>query len=250
MKRLSRLAVLLILLICTPLAAATELIVSAAASLTDAFQNIGNAYQSRYPDDKVTFNFAASDVLLQQIVQGAPADVFASADQIAMDKAVTAKAVATTTRADFAANQIVLVTARDSALPLRKLQDLTSAAVKRVTYGDPASVPAGRYTRSLLQQAGLWDAVAAKAVPANNVRQALHYVARGEVDAGFVFATDAAAQPDRVKVVARPASPTAITYPIAVTAESRHPTEAARFVAFVRSPEGQRILARYGFLKP
>ncbi|HWZ48746.1 MAG TPA: molybdate ABC transporter substrate-binding protein, partial [Herbaspirillum sp.] len=114
----------------------------------------------------------------------------------------------------------------------------------------PASVPVGRYTQSALQAAGLWDTVAAKGVPAQNVRQALDYVSRGEVDAGFVFATDAAIMPGKVKIAVHVALQTPVTYPIAITSGSKQPTQAAAFLAYVASPAGQAILAKYGFLKP
>ena len=121
----------------------------------------------------MVLNFGASDVLLQQIVKGAPADVFASADQKAMDKAVEEKAVKPASRVDFAANQVVLIVPTDSRANITALKDLTRDDVKRIAYGNPASVPVGRYTQGALQAAGLWDAVQAKSVLAQNVRQSL-----------------------------------------------------------------------------
>jgi molybdate transport system substrate-binding protein len=231
-------------------ARATDLVVSAAASLTNAFKDLGTAFEQQNPGVKIINNFGASDILMQQIVRGAPADVFASADQTAMDKAVAEKAVQTASRKNFAANQIVLIVPHDSKLPLHTLKDLTQADVKRVAYGNPASVPFGRYTKTALEQAGLWEAVSAKGVLAQNVRQSLDYVARGEVDAGFVFATDAAVMPDKVKVAIRIPSDTPATYPIAITANTSQTELAGKYLAYVQSPAGQAILARYGFLKP
>ncbi len=195
-------------------------------------------------------NFGASDVLLQQIVKGAPADVFASADQKAMDKAVEEKAVKPASRVDFAANEIVLIVPTDSKANIKSLKDLERADVKRIAYGNPASVPVGRYTQAALQAEGLWDAVQAKSVLAQNVRQSLDYVARGEVDAGFVFATDAAVMPGKVNVAVRVPSKTPVTYPIALTARETAAKEAESFVKYVLSPAGQEILSRYGFQKP
>jgi molybdate transport system substrate-binding protein len=231
-------------------AIAADLVVSAAASLTDAFRAAGEAYEARHPGTRVVLNFAASDVLLRQIVNGAPADVFASADQAAMDKAVAAGAVDPATRHDFARNRLLLVVPKDARVAVPSAQALAGADVKRVAYGDPASVPAGRYARAALESLGLWNAVSAKGVLAQNVRQALDYVARGEVDAGLVFATDAAAMRDRVTVVATVPTPRPVTYPIAVVAGSKQAGEAAAFSAFVRSAEGRRILAGYGFQAP
>ncbi len=233
-----------------PSAHAGDLVVSAAASLTNAFKDVAQAYEKEHAGTKVILNFGASDVLLQQIVKGAPADVFASADQKAMDKAVEEKAVKPESRVDFAANQIVLIVPTDSKANITALKDLTRDDVKRIAYGNPASVPVGRYTQGALQAAGLWDAVQAKSVLAQNVRQSLDYVSRGEVDAGFVFATDAAVMPDKVKVAVRVPSQTPVTYPIAVTARDDAAKEAQSFVAYVMSPAGQEILSRYGFQKP
>jgi molybdate transport system substrate-binding protein len=238
------------LLFSAPAAQATDLVVSAAASLTNAFKDLAQSFEQQNPGVKVITNFGASDILMQQIVQGAPADVFASADQTAMDKAVAEKAVNAATRKNFAANQIVLIVPNDSKLNLSSLNDLTKPEVKHIAYGNPASVPFGRYTKVALEHAGLWDQVSAKGVLAQNVRQSLDYVARGEVEAGFVFATDAAVMPDKVKVAVRIPSDSPATYPIALTAGTRQSELAAKFLAYVLSPTGQTVLARYGFLKP
>ncbi|WP_175921514.1 molybdate ABC transporter substrate-binding protein [Burkholderia latens] len=231
-----------------PACAADELVVSAAASLTNAFKAVGDAYQKQHPDTKVLFNFGASDVLMQQIAKGAPADVFASADQKAMDRAVAEKVVVPGTRRDFAANSLVLIVPADSrAAAPASLNELAGPGVKRIAYGDPASVPVGRYTEAALRAAGVWDAVSAKGVLAANVRQSLDYVARGEVDAGFVFGTDAAIMPGRVKVALTVPTQTPITYPIAVVKDSRHAAQAQSFIDFVASPQGQAVLSTFGF---
>ncbi|PUA19921.1 molybdate ABC transporter substrate-binding protein [Glaciimonas sp. PCH181] len=227
-----------------------DLIVSAAASLTNAFKEVAQDFEAQHPDTKVLLNFAASDVLLQQIVKGAPADVFASADQDAMNKAETEKAVQVSSRKNFASNQIVLIVPADSTLGIQNLKDLLQPAVKRIAYGNPASVPVGRYTKAALEHENLWDAVSAKGIPAQNVRQSLDYVARGEVEAGFVFSTDAAVMPGKVKVAVRVPSTTPVTYPIAVTSASKQAAVANEFVNYVLSAKGQATLARYGFLKP
>ncbi|NII55507.1 molybdate ABC transporter substrate-binding protein [Luteibacter sp. SG786] len=242
--------VALILLAGSPLAGAADLVVSAAASLTDAFRATAQAYETAHPGTHVVLNFAASDVLLRQIVNGAPADVFASADQAAMDKAVAAKAVEPASRINFARNRLLLVVPMPPRAAVTSLASLAESGVKRVAYGDPASVPAGRYAKAALEASGLWEAVSAKGVLAQNVRQALDYVARGEVDAGLVFATDAAMMPDRVQVVATVPTTAPVTYPMAVVAGSKQAAEAASFIAFVRSDPGRRILARYGFGAP
>jgi len=233
-----------------PSAFAADLVVSAAASLTNVFKTLAEQYEKVHPDTKVVLNFGASDVLMQQIVRGAPADVFASADQDAMNKAEAEKVIQPASRKDFAANQVVLIVPTGSKLGIGALRDLTRADVKRVAYGNPSSVPVGRYTKGALEAENLWEAVSAKGVPAQNVRQSLDYVARGEVDAGFVFATDAAIMPDKVKVAVRVPNRTPVTYPIAITTQTKQPTQAASFVQYVLSPDGQAVLAKYGFQKP
>lgn len=231
-------------------ASAEELIVSAAASLTNAFKALGPVFEAQHPGTKVLFNFAASDALVQQIAKGAPVDVFASADQEAMDAAQAQQLLAAGTRKNFVGNSLVLIVPADSTLAIASVADLAQAAVKRVAVGNPASVPVGRYTRHALEQAKLWPAVEPKAIYAQSVRQGLDYVARGEVDAGFVYSTDAAAQKTKVRVVTTVPTETAIRYPIAATANSQHGELARQFIAFTLSAGGQTLLGQHGFLKP
>jgi len=231
-------------------AAATEITVSAAASLTNAFKEIGAAYEKQHAGDKVHFNFAASDPLVQQIGKGAPVDVFASADQEAMDKAESLKLLAPGTRRNFVTNSLVLIAPANSKLALNGVADLRQPAVTRVTMGNPASVPVGRYARQALEQAGLWGSVEPKVIFGTSVRQSLDYVARGEVDAGFVYATDAIVQKDKVRVIARVPTATPISYPIAVIATAPQPAAARTFADYVLAPAAQAILARHGFGRP
>lgn len=238
------------LLVLSVQAHATDIVVSAAASLTNVFGTVAKAYESKHPGTHVVLNFAASDVLLQQIANGAPADVFASADEAAMDKAQAQGLVRKDSRRDFAANELVLIVPDAGKFTPASLSDLTSKNVGKVAIGDPASVPVGRYTKAALEAAKLWDPVLAKAVLAQNVRQALDYVARDEVDVGFVFATDAAVAAGKVRVAMRVPTPTPIIYPLAVVAQSKQPAEAQAFADFVLSPEGQGLLAKAGFHHP
>jgi molybdate transport system substrate-binding protein len=228
---------------------AGDLVVSAAASLTEAFQELGRRHEARHPGTKVVFNTGASDKLLAQILAGAPVDVFASADQVAMDKAVAQRAVDPATRATFAGNALVLIVPAGASHPATPAA-LLDPKVGRVAVANPASVPAGRYTREALEALGLWAGVEAKAVFGQSVRQCLDYVARGEVDAGFVYATDAAVQAAKVKVAALVPTRTPVTYPIAVVAGTRQAEAAKAFVALVCSAEGREVLARFGFTKP
>lgn len=246
----TRLLLGLILLLSHATAQARELIVSAAASLTEAFTEIGKRYESTRPDVRVLLNFGASGALLQQIANGAPVDVFASADQETMDRAQQQQLVAAAERHDFAGNALVVVVPSDSRLSMGSLQALADPGVARLAIGNPASVPVGRYAQKALKSAGLWTVVSVKAVHALNVRQALDYVARGEVDAAFVYATDARLMPDRVRIVYEVPTVTPIRYPIAPVIGSGQAEEARQFVDFVRSDEGQDILRRHGFQAP
>ena len=232
------------------LAQAADLTVSAAASLTNAFKEAGQAYEARHPGTKVLLNFGGSDALVQQIAKGAPVDVFASANQDAMDKAQAQKLIAKGWRKNFASNALVLIVPADSPLSLKSLDDLKQTGIKRIAMGNPAGVPFGRYAKHALDGKKLWPAVESKAIYAQNVRQALDYVARGEVDAGFVYATDAAIQKDKVRVAFAVPTDSRIAYPIAAIHGGAQAEEAKRFIDFILSPAGQAILAKHGFLKP
>jgi molybdate transport system substrate-binding protein len=231
-------------------AQAADLTVSAASSLTQAFRELAQAYERSYPEDKVKLNFGASGVLLQQIGRGAPVDVFASADQETMDQAVHQGSVVASSRRDFARNTLVVVVPTGPQPMVSTLAQLTGIEVRRVALGQPSSVPAGRYGRRALQAAGVWEAVAPKVIYTQSVRQALDYVARGEVEAGFVYATDAAQVPHKVRVAFEMPLDVPIRYSMARTTQARSGEAAWRFVAYVWSPSGQAILARHGFLKP
>ncbi len=243
-------SLLVALMLATLPVRAEELVVSAAASLTNAFREVGAAFEKTQPPDaKVTFNFAASGPLLQQIENGAPVDVFVSADQETMTLAEKKQLTVPATRRNFVSNQLVLVQPK-AGVPLKGIGDLAHASVRRIAIGNPASVPVGRYTRDVLQAEQLWDAVQSRMINADSVRQVLDYVARGEVDAGFVYATDAAVARDKVTVVAAIDTQRPVVYPIAVVATSRKPKLAESFVAFVLAPEAQAILRKFGFGKP
>jgi molybdate transport system substrate-binding protein len=231
-----------------PLAAVAQTItVSAAASLTQAFKELAQRFEVASPGATVRLNFGASGALYQQISQGAPADVFASADQATMDRAAKAALIVDASRVDFASNSLVLVGPSQGAVAIGSLQDLDKPEVKRIAVGKPATVPAGRYARQALEKAGLWETLKPRFVQADSVRQVLDYVGRGEVEAGFVYATDAAVMKDRVKVVAAVSGHDPITYPVAVVAGSSQEALAGRFVSFLSGEPAREILARHGF---
>ncbi len=234
----------------TIVATAGEVTVSAASSLTNAFNEIARAYEAQNTGSRVLLNFGASGALVQQIAKGAPVDVLASADQETMDLAEKKGLVAAAERHNFVRNLLVAVVPKEASAFPRKIDDLTQPAFKRIAIGNPASVPIGRYSRRALVAAECWDAVSVKAIHTQNVRQSLDYVARGEVDVGFVYITDANTMKDKINVAFEVPLDISISYPIAVIKNSNNAGEARRFVAFVLSPPGQAILASHGFLKP
>lgn len=231
-------------------ARAADITVSAAASLTNAFKELAPAFEARHPGSKVQLNVAASDALLAQIAKGAPVDVLASADQDTMDRAQQQQLLAPGSRRDFVSNSLVLITPSEGGPSLRALADLQQSSVKRVALGKPEGVPAGRYAKGALEAAKLWSVVEPKAVYAQNVRQALDYVARGEADAGFVYGTDALLQKDKVRIVLTVPTVLPIRYPMAVVQQGANPAGAKAFIDFVVSADGQAVLAKYGFGKP
>lgn len=231
-------------------APAQILTVSAAASLTDAFKAIAPRFEASHPGNRLRLNFAASGLLLQQIAQGAPVDVFASADAATMDRAAAQKLIVRDTRRNFASNALVLVCLAEGTPTVQALADLADGRVKRVAVGKPASVPAGRYTQQALESAHLLPGLNAKLVFADNVRQVLDYVQRGEVDAGFVYRSDAELWPGKLRIVATVGGHDPIAYPVAVVSDSRQGLLAREFVAFLDSAEVRSILSRHGFSTP
>ena len=241
----------LVVALALPLAsAAQQITVSTAASLTDAFKELGPKFEASKPGATVRFTFGASGVLLQQISQGAPVDVFVSADQETMSRGVDQKLIDVDSRKNFVSNVLVMVEPAKDGQGLKSLQDLAGPGVKKVAVGKLATVPAGRYTKEVLESAKLWSVLEPKFVQADNVRQVLDYVSRGEVEAGFVYRTDAAIMPDKVKVVLTTSGHSPISYPIAIVGDSKQKALARDFIAFLFTDPAQQVLARYGFGKP
>jgi molybdate transport system substrate-binding protein len=232
-----------------------EIVVFAASSLTDAFQELGQAFGAANPGTRVTFNFGSSSQLANQLAQGAGADVFASADQAQMDSARKADAIVGRERV-FARNRLVLIVPKDNPRQVTSLEDLAREGLKFVT-AQP-SVPIGQYTAQLLDKAAADPAYGADfkdRVQRNtvsredNVRQVVSKVQLGEADAAVVYATDVTPQVrDQLQQIKLPdALQTTATYPIAV-AKGSNSAGGEAFSTFVLSPAGQAILARWGFL--
>ena len=233
-----------------PPAPTVTLTVAAAASLHEAVMELDSLYRADHPDIAVRATFGASGALRQQIEQGAPVDVFISASERHVDALQQAGRADPRSRRVLAGNELVLVVPASSTT-VRGFADLASPGVRRVAIGAAASVPAGEYAEQLLHALGIADAVKAKAVYAQNVRQVLAYVERGEVDAGIVYRTDAmASRAVRVAATAPAGTHSPITYPLVLVTGGAHPEQARAYAAFLLGPRGRQVLARHGFTQP
>lgn len=225
-----------------------EIVVSAAISLKNAFEEIGSLYQKR-TGVKVHFNLGGSGLLQRQIESGAPIDVFASAGEKQMDALQSQGLILAETRRDFARNALVLIVSPQSKLRIRSFADLGRPELVRIAIGNPKTVPAGQYAQEALANLKLWDKLQTRLVLAENVRQVLDYVVRRETDAGLVYASDVAAARGKAVIAARAPedSHSPILYPIAVTKDAKRPQNARRFIDLSLSAEGQAILKKHGF---
>ncbi len=226
-----------------------SVMVFAAASLTNVLQELGERF-SRETLIPVKFSFAASSTLARQIQNGAPADVFFSADLEWMDYLQSRRLIQVATRHDLLSNRLVLVAPADSKLDLKIAPNFPLAAVlgnDRLATGDPDGVPVGRYAREALTNLGVWDAVAPHLVRAENVRSALAFVDRGEVPLGIVYQTDALTDKKlRIVDVFPSESHLPITYPIALTTVAT--ANALKFIDYVRGPGAAAAFKKYGFI--
>lgn len=227
---------------------AREITVFAAASLSDALQEIGAAYE-KAGGPHVVFNFGASSTLARQIDEGAPADVFFSADEAKMDGLAKHGEVLAETRRSPLSNSLVIVVASASSLRLASPRDLLGPAVRVIALAEPQSVPAGIYAKEYLRSAGVWQDVTDKVVPTENVRAALAAVGAGNADAAIVYRTDAAMSVKvKIALEVAVAEGPRISYPMAVLAHAPQPVEARRFVDYLASEPALEVFRRFGFL--
>jgi len=236
----------------TPTAAPVTLNVFGAASLTAAFGEIKTKYEATNPNVTVTYNFAGSNTLATQITNGAPADVFASADTNNMEKVTSL----VNTPQTFARNNVVVIIPANNPGNIKTLHDLANKGVKIAVAGP--SVPVGNYTLEVLSkmgQSGEYGPAYESAVKANFVTQetsvsgVVQKVELGEVDAGYVYVSDAYSAGSKVSSITIPDQYNIVAdYPIATVKDSTHPTQAEAFVQYVLSPDGQAILVQYHFL--
>lgn len=222
--------------------------VSAAVSLKDAFNEIGESYKNK-TGNVINFNFGASGALQRQIENGAPVDVFASAGEKQMDELAAKDLIDKNTRRDFASNTLVLIAPKNSDLSIKDFNSLNELNVKKIAVGNPKTVPAGQYADQVFEKMNLKTGIADKLILAEDVRQVLDYVERGEVDAGVVYQTDANMSGDKVKIItaADETAHSPILYPIALIKDGSNKQTAQAFLDFVISAEGQMILQKYGF---
>lgn len=229
------------------------LTVSAASSLREVMIELGGRFQAEHPGLEVRFNVGSSGALEQQIMQGAPVDVFVAASDRHLDSLGRHGRVIAVSRRILAHNRLVLAVPAEagSGPVIAGFADLARPEVRRAAIGDTISVPAGEYAVAALRSLGVWAAVAPKAVYGGNARQVLAYVQGGNVDAGLVYRTDALGSP-RVRIVAEapPGSHPPITYTLAALRGNRAPRAARTFVDFLVSPAAKAVLRRRGFDVP
>ncbi|MBN2243726.1 MAG: molybdate ABC transporter substrate-binding protein [Acidobacteria bacterium] len=226
-----------------------EILVSAAISLKDAFGEISRLYLKR-SGIRVRLNLSSSGLLQRQIEAGAPVDVFASAGMKQMDALETGNFLLSGTRAVFAGNRLVLVCPTGAKLAPHSFEELAGSGISRLAIGNPKTVPAGQYAEQALKNMALWDFLESRLVPAETVRQALDYVAREEVDAGIVYASDVPVARGKAFIAAEAprGAHDPILYPIAVIKGTDAPLEAGAFIDLVLDGSGQAIMKKYGFL--
>ena len=243
--------VLLLLAVVSP-ARAQDVTLSVAISMKEVVDELGRGFMASRPGVKLRYNFGSSGELQKQIEAGAPVDLFISAADRQMDELVQKGLVVNQSRRIFARNVIAVIKPADSKIDIAKLGDLLDTRVTKIVIGNPKTVPAGQYAEESLKALGIWDRLQPKLIFSENVRQALDYVARGEVEAGFVYTTDASTRAQQVKEAFRPAEDTyrPVVYPVAVVAGAKQAGLAQAFLDLLVSRDGQAVLARFGFQPP
>ncbi|MBO9608583.1 MAG: molybdate ABC transporter substrate-binding protein [Paenibacillaceae bacterium] len=232
-------------------AAKVELTVSAAASLTDALNEIGKKYEASHANVKLAFNYGASGTLQQQIEQGAPADLFLSAASKNMKTLVDKQLVDAGKQRNLLSNELVVVVPADSKLTLTGVADLAKPEVKVLSVGIPESVPAGQYAKDALTNAKLWDSLQTKTVQAKDVKAVLQTVETGNAEAGFVYKSDALTSTKaKIAFTVTPGTYGAIEYPIGIVKATKNAKETEELYNYLQSKEALDIFVKYGFVVP
>lgn len=224
-----------------------ELMVSAAASLTDCMNELKAAYIAEHSNITITYNFASSGSLQQQIEQGAPCDIFFSAGKKQMKALQDKNLLVADSVKDVLENRVVLITSKNSK-KIESFKDLTNAEFKKIAVGEPKTVPVGQYTTQIFEDMKLTEALSAKLVYAKDVREVLSWVETENVQAGIVYETDAKIS-DKVQicVVAPADSHDKVVYPIGIIKESKQADAAKQFVHYLLSANAKKIFTKYGF---
>ena len=227
-----------------------KLMVSAAASLTDAMDEITEKYEAEHPGIDLEFNFAGSGKLAQQIQQGAPVDVFISANESWMDTLIHDEEIDKSERLDVTGNRLVMITQNDTDIHYESFDEIDGSELDQIAIGNLDSVPAGEYSKEVLDRLEKWDELENQFVYAKDVRQVLTYVESGNADIGFVYESDALSS-DNVKIItyADPEAHDDIIYPGAILSGSEVQKEGKKFLEYLISEEGQEILEKHGFSK-
>ena len=222
----------------------------ATTSLISVMPAIADAFQKAFEGAKVEYNFAASSILAKQIEQGADADIYLSANLQWMQFLIEKNKIQSDSQVIFLGNELVLVTSKNSQRNLTGLEDLLSLDILRIALADWSHVPAGIYAKTALEKAGIWKKIKAKCIPALDVRAALAYVERGDVNYGLVYRTDAAISKNVLISGSLPKEiQPDIQYSAATTHTSTH-TLGAAFLSFLKSEEAERIFRENGFIIP
>lgn len=223
--------------------------VSAAVSLTDVLEEVKATFEQEH-DVQLSFNLAGSGTLAQQIQQGAPVDVFISANEQWMDTLEEEDLIKASSRSNVTGNNLVLIAHKDSSLSYQSFDEISPNDVKDISVGNPESVPAGKYTKDALTNLGKWDALQDQIILAKDVRQVLTYVETGNADIGFVYESDALSS-SNIKILAtsETGQHDPIIYPGAIMTDSKNEDMAHEFLSYMLSDEAQEILAKHGFKK-
>ena len=246
-------APLRVLLLCgfvlvTQTAMAANLRVSAASSLTDALHDVARIYE-RETHDTLLFDFGASSTLARQIAEGAPSDVFFSADELKMDQLQQRGYIVKASRRSILSNTLVIIVPGDSNLKIKATADLAGGAISTIAVAEPQSVPAGIYAKEYLRAQHLWDRIKDKVIPTENVRAALAAVESGNVQTGIVYRTDALiSHAVRIAFEVPVSEGPKISYPAAIVADSKQKAAAQKFIDFLLSPPAREVFRKYGFI--
>lgn len=225
-----------------------ELLVSAAASLTDVLNELGHIYEKENSNIKVNFTYGSSGALQSQIEEGAPVDIFLSAAEKQMDALEEGGHIVKDTRKTLLINKVVLITPSNNDLQINDFEDLKKDEIKKVAIGDPSNVPVGQYSEEIFTNLKLKDSIKEKLIYANDVRTVLTWVENEEVDCGLVYATDAFTT-NKVKIIdeAPKGSHKDVSYPVAAIGSSKNLDASQAFIEFLSNEEAAEVFKKYGF---